>query len=81
MIRYLQLALIPCFLAVHVVGDSNEVTVPAVRVVRLQVDYRNASVSDLQKIHKFVFFSENINEFEKYFLINLKKKVYWKKAT
>ncbi|CAQ35049.1 uncharacterized protein CELE_F58E6.13 [Caenorhabditis elegans] len=53
MIRYLQLALIPCFLAVHVVGDSNEVTVPAVRVVRLQVDYRNASVSDLQKIHKW----------------------------
>ena len=37
---------------VVVVGESNEVTVPAVRVVRLQVDYRYASVSDLQKIHK-----------------------------
>ncbi|EFP02040.1 hypothetical protein CRE_22879 [Caenorhabditis remanei] len=38
---------------VVVVGENNEVTVPAVRVVRLQVDYRNASVSDLQKIHKW----------------------------
>ncbi|UMM36712.1 hypothetical protein L5515_008753 [Caenorhabditis briggsae] len=42
-----------CLVSVFVAGENNEVTVPAVRVVRLQVDYRNASVSDLQKIHKW----------------------------
>lgn len=37
-----------------VADGQNDVTVPAVRVVRLQVDYKNASITDLQKIHKFV---------------------------
>ncbi|CAD6193646.1 unnamed protein product [Caenorhabditis auriculariae] len=34
-------------------AQSDELTVPAVRVVRLQVDYRNASVVDIQKINKW----------------------------
>ncbi|KAK6757693.1 hypothetical protein RB195_015480 [Necator americanus] len=51
--------MLPCFLLLAVlylpaaVTKDDDLMVPAVRVVRFQVDYPNATVQDVQKIHKW----------------------------
>ncbi|CAI5451406.1 unnamed protein product [Caenorhabditis angaria] len=49
----MKIAIFCGFVIFSVMAARDDVTVPAVRVVRLQVEYKNASITDLQKIHKW----------------------------